>query len=488
MVGDTLHFFELHAIAEMLRTRELSASELLEHQLARIDDLEGKLHSFAFLDLESARRHAVLADEKLARGHGGRLEGVPVAVKDLFWTREMPTAAGMAIHRDFRPAEDATVVHRLREAGAINIGKLQMTEGAFALHHPSVEPPINPWGETLWPGASSSGSGVAVAAGLCFASIGSDTGGSIRFPCAANGLTGLKPSWGRVSRHGSFELAASLDHVGPIARSVQDVALLYALIAGYDPSDSTSWSGNVGGIAVAEIDGLEGLRIGIDSRWNAEGCDAEVVRAVLEAARVFESLGAELCDVRLPDVRPAVAWWELLAGTEAAVAHRATYPSYADQYGPALSRLISLGREASAMSYQCALLDRMALRGALDAVLADIDLLLAPVQPYAAPTLERLGQLAEDPEANARLIAFTAPFNLGGQPALALPGRPTESGAPIGVQLIAARGGEDVLLRAGIALQRVTPWHQAHPAERDLGIDSTAQTLAEVPLARAKPL
>jgi len=385
---------------------------------------------------------------------------VPIAVKDLFETRDMPTAAGMVIRRE-PGAGDATVVRRLRDAGAINIGKLQMTEGAFALHHPAIAPPLNPWGEALWPGASSSGSGVAVAAGLCFASLGSDTGGSIRFPCAANGLTGLKPSWGRVSRHGAVELAASLDHIGPIARSARDVALLYPLIAGHDPADPTSWSDAVA--AVAKTASLTGLRVGIDRGWNGDGCDADVVRAVDGVERCLRALGAELRDIRLPDVRPAVERWELLAGTEAAVAHAGSYPARADDYGPALSRLIELGRNASAMDYQRARLDRIALRGALDSVLADIDLLLAPVQPYAAPTLDRMAALAHDPEANARLIGFTAPFNLGGQPALALPGQPTDDGAPIGVQLVAARGREDVLLRAAIAIQRETHWHLAHP-------------------------
>lgn len=456
-----LHELDLGTVAAMLRAREISAAELTEHVLARIERLDGKLHSFAFLDPAAARRQAAFADDRLARGEARPLEGVPVAVKDLFQTKDMPTAAGMVIHHEASSAGDATVVRRLCDAGAINIGKLQMTEGAFALHHPSIAPPLNPWGDALWPGASSSGSGVAVAAGLCFASLGSDTGGSIRFPCAANGLTGLKPSWGRVSRHGAGELAASLDHIGPIARSARDLALLYPLIAGHDPADPTSWAGAVA--TPGDATDLSGLRAGIDRSWNGDGCDPAVVRAVDGLEQCLRALGAELHDIRLPDTRPAVERWELLAGTEAAVAHANTYPAQADSYGPALSRLIELGRNASAMDYQRARLDRMALNGALDSVLADIDLLLAPVQPYAAPTLDRMAALAHDHEANVRLIGFTAPFNLSGQPALALPGQPTDDGAPIGVQLIAARGREDVLLRAACAIQRETHWHLARP-------------------------
>src|SRR5207237_7080383 len=169
-----------------------------------------------------------------------QLHGVPIAVKDLCWTEGIATAAGMPLHRDFVPSVDATVVRKLREAGAVLLGKLQLTEGAFADHHPDIAPPVNPWHRDHWSGASSSGSGVATAAGLCFGSLGSDTGGSIRFPSAANGVTGLKPTWGRVSRFGCFELAASLDHIGPMARSAVDCGAILGAIAGADPKDLTA--------------------------------------------------------------------------------------------------------------------------------------------------------------------------------------------------------------------------------------------------------
>ncbi|WP_327753198.1 amidase [Sphingobium sp. SJ10-10] len=464
MIRNDLHYADLATIGGMLRRRKISAVELMAHMLERIGRLDPRLHGFAFLDADGAMEKARVADSLLARGAGGALTGIPIAVKDLFWTSDMPTAAGMTIHRDFRPTEDATVVRRLREAGAVIFGKLQMTEGAFAMHHPAVEPPVNPWGEALWTGASSSGSGVAVAAGLSFASLGSDTGGSIRFPGVANGLTGLKPSWGRVSRHGAFELAASLDHVGPMARSAWDVALLYAIIAGHDPADPTSWPGRPDPLdGEAAID-LGGVRIG-HAPLALAGCDAELGTAIGEAVSVFAGLGGSVREVALPDMLSGAAQWELLAGVEAALAHAATYPARADDYGVALSRLIGLGRDASAMDYQKPRLIRMDLRGRLDALLADVDMLILPVLPYAAPTLDRLGALAEDPDANTRLISFTAPFNLGGQPALCLPCRPTSAGAPLGFQLVAARGREDVLLRAAMAFQRETDWHLRHPID-----------------------
>ncbi|WP_176590829.1 amidase [Sphingobium sp. EM0848] len=462
MIRNDLHYADLATIGGMLRRREISAVELMAHMLERIARLDPLLHGFAFLDTDAALEQARAADILLAGGDCGPLTGIPIAVKDLFWTADMPTAAGMTIYRDFRPPEDATVVWRLREAGAVIFGKLQMTEGAFAMHHPSVEPPVNPWGEALWTGASSSGSGVAVAAGLSFASLGSDTGGSIRFPGVANGLTGLKPGWGRVSRHGTFELAASLDHVGPMARCASDAAMLYAIIAGHDPADPTSWPGGPDPLDMDAVIDLGGLRIGYAPAAQ-EGCDAELGTAIGEAVSVFAGMGAGLQEVSLPDMLSGAAQWELLAGVEAALAHASTYPARAEEYGVALSRLIGLGRDASAMAYQKARLIRMDLSGRLDALLADVDMLILPVLPYAAPTLDRLGALAEDPDANTRLISFTAPFNLSGQPALCLPCRPTSDGAPLGFQLVAARGREDVLLRAAIAFQRETEWHLRHP-------------------------
>jgi len=206
-------------------------------RLARIATVDTSLHSYAHVMADQALADARRADQEIAAGQArGPLHGVPLAVKDLVWVAGAPACHGMMIHKNFIPSEDATVIRRLRAGGAVILGKLQQTEGAFADHHPDITPPVNPWGEQLWPGASSSGSGVATAAGLCFGSLGTDTGGSIRFPSAANGITGLKPTWGRVSRYGAFELAASLDHIGPMARSTADpkYRIGQALLGGYN--------------------------------------------------------------------------------------------------------------------------------------------------------------------------------------------------------------------------------------------------------------
>ena len=264
-------------------------------QLDRIGKLDGQLKSYAYVMATSALEQAKAADLEIgARKVRGPLHGVPIAVKDLCWTKDAPTAAGMKIYRDNRPKEDATVVIKLKEAGAVILGKLQLTEGAYADHHPEVEPPRNPWDARLWSGASSSGSGVATAAGLCYGSLGSDTGGSIRFPSAANAVTGLKPTWGRVSRYGVFELAATLDHIGPMARSAVDCGAMLGAIAGADPNDPTAVLEPVPDYLAKLSGNLQGTRIGVDPRWTSEGVDAASTKIFQDALRVAADLGAKI--------------------------------------------------------------------------------------------------------------------------------------------------------------------------------------------------
>lgn len=231
------HYATMMETAAAIRSRKISPTELTEALLQRIGKIDPALRSFATVTADVAREQARWAEAELTHGvDRGPLHGIPIAVKDIINTAGIVTAAGMPLHADHRPSFDATVVERLRDAGAVLLGKLQLTEGAFISHHPAIAPPPNPWNAEYYAGASSSGSGVATAAGLCFAALGSDTGGSIRFPSAANGITGLKPTWGRVSRHGVFALAASLDHIGPMARSAADAGYMLRVIAGRDPT------------------------------------------------------------------------------------------------------------------------------------------------------------------------------------------------------------------------------------------------------------
>jgi amidase len=459
---DELHFLELTELAERLRRREQHPRHLDRGELARIARLDGDLASVAYLTPWCALAAAATADAEIAAGRWrGPLHGVPLGIKDLFWTAGVPTAAGMAIHRDFVPGEDATVVKRLKAAGAVLLGKLQMSEGAYSDHHPSVPPPRNPWHRDYWTGISSSGSAVATAAGLCYGALGSDTGGSIRWPCGATGLTGIKPAWGRVSRFGAFELAASLDHVGPIARSVADAAAILAAIAGPDDQDPTTLPDPPPDYLPVIRSSIGGLRIGVDRDWNGADVDAPVQRVMADAEAVFRALGAGIVSVTVPDVAQAVVDWASACALEAAVAHRPTYPARKDEYGPVLASVLEAGHRVSALEYQALRLRRMALRGRFSHLFRSIDVLLAPVQPFAPLTLERVQTLGTQPELILRLQRYTAPFDLTGHPTVTLPGGSTEAGLPIGFQLIGA--DEGTLIRAAASFQRETHWHNRHP-------------------------
>jgi amidase len=461
---DDLHYLELTELAARIRTREVSPAAATRALLDRIAALDDALGSYALVMADGAMAQAKAAESEIAAGrYRGPLHGVPIAVKDLYWTKGFPTAGGMAIYQDHRPDEDATVVRRLKDAGAVLLGKLQLTECAYSDHHPSVRPPCNPWNAEYWPGISSSGPGVATAAGLCFGALASDTGGSIRWPSAANGLTGLKPSWGRVSRHGVFELAASLDHLGPMARSAADAGAILGAIAGSDPSDPTALLEPVPDYLAVVEQGARGLRIGVDAAWNADDVDAATQVVLSDAAEVFRKLGANIVNVQFPDVTHAIADWAPNCAVEAAVAHEACYPARKDEYGPVLASVIETGRALSGVDYQKILLRRLDLSGRVAALFSTIDLLLIPVHPFAAPTLAMIRTLGEQPELIAKLQRYTCPFNMTGNPTITLPGGFTQAGLPIAFQLVAANLDEATLIRAGAAFQRVTSWHRRHP-------------------------
>jgi len=459
-----LHYLELTVLADLLRRREVTSVEVTRAQLERIGCLDTRLRSYACVTSEQALAAAEEADDEIAAGHcRGPLHGVPIGVKDLFWTQGVPTAAGGVIHRDFIPEQDATAVARLRQAGAILLGKLQMTEGAYSDHHPSIAPPVNPWNAAYWAGVSSSGAGVATAAGLCYGALASDTGGSIRWPCGATGLTGIKPAWGRVSRYGVFEFAASLDHVGSIARSAADAAAILAVIAGPDDRDPTTLAEPLPSYVAWPDSGLRGLRIGIDERWNSEDVDSVVAGVVAEAEQVFRELGVERVPVRAPEVTRAIADWTPACALEAAVAHQGTYPSRKSEYGATLASHLQAGRNLSAFNYQGIRLRRMALRGRFEHLFQTIDALLIPVQPCAPLSLHDISTLRARPDLLLKLQRYTVPFDLTGHPTVTLPGGLSERGLPIGLQL--AGRDESTLIRAAVEFQRTTPWHRRHPLD-----------------------
>jgi len=449
-----LHRLDAYQAAAMIRSGELSPVALTVAMLDRIAKIDPDYESYAYVTTALAMEQAQRAEQEIRRGiNRGPLHGVPVAVKDLCDTVGIPSAAGFSFLKDRRPQENATVVDRLAASGAVLLGKLRTTEGAFSVHHDGKSAPRNPWRGDHWAGHSSSGSGVATALGLAFAAIGTDTGGSIRYPASANGVVGIKPSWGRVSRHGVFPMAPSLDHVGALGRSVTDVALMLEIIAGRDERDATSSPRPV----PSYRDGLAakpaGLRIAIDRRLVNDGVDDEVRQTLQRVEQVFRQAGATIVEVALPYSEAAVAAWSVVSGAEAAIAHRTLFAAHADAYSPQLSAFLRRGATVDAAALSQAALTRLAVSDELDALLLTSDAILLPVQCWAPPSLADMVRRGSDAAFVAGLLRFTAPSDLTGHPALVLPGGVGSGGVPIGFQLIGRKFDEATLLNAGHAYE-----------------------------------
>ncbi|MBT7078157.1 MAG: Asp-tRNA(Asn)/Glu-tRNA(Gln) amidotransferase GatCAB subunit A, partial [Chloroflexi bacterium] len=304
-----MHYKTISELAPLIESGELSPVDLTRSQLDRIEALDGTLKSYATVTSERAIEQAELAQKEITNGkYRGKLHGIPIAVKDLCDTAGIRTMGGSAVFADNIPVEDSTVVTMLREAGAVMLGKLNMTEGAMGGYNPKLDVPENPWRKSHWAGASSSGSGSATAAGLAYGTLGSDTGGSIRFPAAVCGTVGLKPTWGRVSRHGVMNLAESLDHVGPLTRSAPDAGIMLQAISGFDPNDPTSLPHEVPNMLSKVGKGVKGLKIGWDEAYATEDMESSFAQAVFDGVKIMESLGAEIVAVQMPKImREAMA-------------------------------------------------------------------------------------------------------------------------------------------------------------------------------------
>jgi amidase len=464
MNGSDFVHLGLVEVAQLISARTVSATEVTKAVLARIDDIDGTYMSYLHVCSEHALARAAMADVEIAKGmHRGPLHGVPLAIKDLCYTTFAPTTAGTTIYADFTPEYDATVVSRLISAGSVILGKLTMTEGAYTSHHPDIPYPPNPWGHDLWVGSSSTGSGVATAAGLCFGSLGSDTGGSIRFPSATCGLTGIKPTWGRISRHGVFALADTLDHVGPMARSARDCAAILQAIAGWDANDPTSIDSPVQDYMAEVGRSIRDMKIGVDRNYAFSGVDGEVARGLEAAISVFEDLGARIVDVTFPGYENLVASWIMMCSIETAVAHEATYPDRAEEYGPELAQLIEEGRRTPGIEVARATQMRRAFSEALATMFKGIDCMIIPTMPVPLPTLDKMGEYGDDPSVLNGILRFTAPFDFSGNPTITLPNGLDSRGLPLSMQLVAPRLREDTLIRAGHAYQTITDWHRKVP-------------------------
>ncbi len=457
-------FLPLTELSRRLRDRTLSPVEATRAVLDRIRRLDSSLHAYITVLDERASERAKEAEREIRGGRWrGPLHGVPVAVKDLCETAGIATTCASRLLRGWIPERSAAVVERLEAAGAVILGKLNLTEFAVAWYHPELPVPQNPWGKSLWPGASSSGSGVATASGLCFGSIGTDTGGSIRFPSAACGIVGLKPTYGRVSRRGVFPLGESLDHIGPMTRTVADAAAMLAVIAGHDPADSTSRREPLEDYGAALERGVGGVRIGLDERFIGTGSAPEVAAAVLEAVRTLERLGAKLVAVSVPDVEPCLSAWTRLCAAEAAATHAQNYPSRAAEYGPGFRSFLEIGNELSGADYANAHFVRERFAGELRGVFEEIDLLACPSMPSTALPVADLPPDARGLGDSSPLLRFTAPFNMSRSPTLSLPCGSASGGPPPSLQLVARELGEATLLQAGAAFESATHWHEQRP-------------------------
>lgn len=458
-----LHYLTLTEVSKQLKSGKISSAKLTQLMLDRINLVDPKLHSYATVMAEQALEAAHKADQKISSNeYLGQLHGVPIAVKDLFYIKGVQTMGGLTVLRNFVPNHDATVVSKLEAAGAVILGKLNLTEGALPGYHRSFEIPINPWGDDLWAGASSSGSGVATAAGLCFATLGTDTGGSIRFPSMANGIVGLKPTYGRVSRHGVLPLAESLDHVGPMTRRTADAALVFEVIAGSDPNDSTSLSDPVPNMLQELNRGVDGLHIGYDRQYSTEGVDPSLVASITTALEQLESMGAQIIDLKMPE-SPNIL--NTIAGYEAYAFHSQYYPARAGEYGNFFREFLANGAKVTNADYVNAKRLRLEFITRFNAILSSVDAIVSPAGgvPFTILSEVQYAGTAELRDALKIDFRFTFPANLAGTPTLSLPCGFSEAGLPHTIQFWGKRLSEPTLCRIGHAYEEATSWHKKHP-------------------------
>jgi len=458
-------------LAAAIRAREVSPVEVARAYLDRIARLDGRIRSFITVDADGAMRMAREREAEVAAGTvRGPLHGVPLAYKDLFRVAGLPTSCGTKTADYFAAGPEATAVRRLARAGAVTLGKLNMTElalGPFGdnAHHGDVQ---NPWRWGHASGGSSSGSGGAVAAGLAAGALGTDTGGSIRLPAACCGIVGLKPTYGRVSRAGVMPLSWSYDHAGPMARTVEDTALLLGAIAGHDPLDGTSSRRAVPDYAAALDGGIAGLRVAVAEGFYAAGLDAEVERAVAEAARTLAALGARVEPLAVPDPSEMVVTCNnVMVRAEAAAVHTRLLRERPHELQPVVRSRLALGEGITAHDYlQGARLRGRFTRDFVRAVFSRADALVTAVIPEPAPALDAVKADGVDAvvQRMGRFSRLTRPISGYGLPALSLPCGFSADGRPIALQVVGRPFAEATLLRLGHAYEQATDWHRRRPA------------------------
>jgi aspartyl-tRNA(Asn)/glutamyl-tRNA(Gln) amidotransferase subunit A len=461
MSADDLAFLSLRELASHIVRRQTSPVEVTDHILARIGTVDRGLNSYITVMADSARRQAQEAEKAIrAGGPLGNLHGVPVALKDLFATKGVRTSFACAAFADWIPDYDATVVERLVAAGAIIVGKLNMHEAAagtssLVSHYGPVR---NPWNYDYITGGSSGGSAAAVAAGLAYGALGSDTAMSIRQPAAYCGIVGLKPTFGRVSKRGALPLAWSLDHAGPMTRTVGDAALLLQTIAGFDRRDPACSEVPVPDY-VAALDGvIRGVRVGVPRAFFFDGCTPATLAAAERAIQTIRELGADVRDCILPHAADAFLAGRLILRAEAAAYHADRMKQRPELLSSGLRDLLASGAKFSAVEYlQCQRVRTIAGQ-AFDSVMRSFDVLVMPTTP-----LPSCAVAADDASLAGARMRNAMPFNVTGLPAISVPCGFTDDGLPIGLQFVGRAFDEATLLRVADGFERATDWHAMHP-------------------------
>jgi aspartyl-tRNA(Asn)/glutamyl-tRNA(Gln) amidotransferase subunit A len=460
-----LVFLSIERAARLLRKKDISPVDLVEMALSRIERLNPRINAFITVVADRARKQARLAEKQIREGRTPNpLCGIPVSIKDNFWTRGVRTTGGSKILSEFVPEKDSDVVGKLVHAGAIVLGKTNMHEFAYGItnENPHYGPARNPWNLECFAGGSSGGSAAAMAAGIGYGATGTDTGGSIRIPSALCGTVGLKPTFGLVSVDGVIPLAKTLDHAGPIARSVTDVCILLQTIAGEFPRGTARLD-----FRKLRKNRPRKFRLGWPKEYFFERIDKEVQQAVESGAKCFESLGATIKEVSLPGLDRSVDPSTNIALAEATQYHQSQgyFPLRAGDYSDDVRHRLELGREIRAVDYLHALDVKRAITEEFDSAFEQVDAIIAPTLPIAAPRIgEKEIEIGSEKETvRSALVRLNRPANLTGHPALSIPCGFTRSGLPIGLQLIGPKWSEARLLSIALAFEDATDWHARRP-------------------------
>ncbi len=456
-------------LAPQIEAGKLSPVELTRQVLSQIRRLQPALNAYIVVLEESALDQARQAEREIRTGHyRGPLHGIPYAAKDLFYTKGVATTAGSKILRDHQPGYDAAVIERLREAGAVLVGKTGLHEFAYGItnNNPHFGPVRNPWDTARIPGGSSGGSGAAQATGQCVFSLGSDTGGSVRIPASFCGIAGLKPTFGRISRYGVFPLGHSLDHVGHFASTVKDLATILEAIAGPDPRDDSSAREPLPPLDLPPEPSLKDYRVGVPANYYFERCEPEVHKAAHAAIETMRGLGAQVSEVEIADLEEFTVLGRLILLPEATAVHRHRLRTRRADIGADVLGLLDQGQFVTACDYLDAQRRRRQLIETLNAVFDQVDVIITPATPITAPKIgETTVEIAGHKE-DARLAAtrLVRALNLAGVPALAIPCGFDSRGLPIGLQIFGRAFDEAAVLTVGHAYEQATEWHKRRPS------------------------